>query len=156
MSALTLSLDGETGIVVRRSFRAAPQDLFRAHTQPDLICQWMLGPPGWDMTQCLSDPVPGGLIRFDWQDADGNGFYLTGEYVAVTPDTELRHVERFHMPAPTPDNHVTTRFAKAPNGGTDLSLQMQVPDAETRTAMLATGMEAGMEASYARIDPLFD
>ena len=28
------------------------------------------------------------------------------------------------------------------------------PDAETRAAMLATGMAEGMEASYARLDPL--
>jgi hypothetical protein len=56
-----------------------------------------------------------------------------------------------HLPDPTPDTHVETRFA--PDGeGTVMTMRMTLPDAETRAAMLATGMEHGMEDSYARLD----
>ena len=33
-----------------------------------------------------------------------------------------------------------------------MTMRMTLPDAATRAAMLATGMEGGMEASYARLD----
>jgi hypothetical protein len=55
------------------------------------------------------------------------------------------------MPDPTPDNHVETTFA--PDGsGTLMTVRMTLPDVMTRTMMLSTGMERGMEASYARLE----
>ncbi len=35
-----------------------------------------------------------------------------------------------------------------------MTARMELPDAETRAAMLKTGMEHGMEASYARLESL--
>jgi len=35
-----------------------------------------------------------------------------------------------------------------------MTLRMTLPDAKTRAAMLATGMEHGMEASYVRLEAL--
>jgi hypothetical protein len=56
-----------------------------------------------------------------------------------------------HLPEATPDNHVETRFD--PDGaGTLMAIRMTLPDAQTLAAMLATGMERGMEASYSRLD----
>ena len=43
---------------------------------------------------------------------------------------------------------------KAEGSGTRMTMRMTLPDAQTRAAMLATGMEHGMEASYARLDSL--
>jgi hypothetical protein len=58
-----------------------------------------------------------------------------------------------HLPDPTPDNHVETRFE--PDGsGTLMTMRMTLPDTQTRTAMLATGMEHGMEASYVRLESM--
>jgi hypothetical protein len=33
-----------------------------------------------------------------------------------------------------------------------MTMRMTLPDTHTRTAMLATGMERGMEASYVRLE----
>jgi uncharacterized protein YndB with AHSA1/START domain len=92
---------------------------------------------------------PGGTIRYEWANAKGQGFYLTGEYLELEPYSRIVHVERMHLPDPTPDNHVETRF-DAEGAGTLMTLRMTLPDAKTRAAMLATGMEHGMEASYQR------
>jgi hypothetical protein len=35
-----------------------------------------------------------------------------------------------------------------------MRIRMTLPDAQTRAAMLSTGMEKGMEASYARLEKL--
>jgi uncharacterized protein YndB with AHSA1/START domain len=69
----------------------------------------------------------------------------------LEPHSRIVHVERMHFPNPTPDNHVETRFE--PDGdGTLMTMRMTLPDAETRSQMLASGMEHGMEASYVRLD----
>ena len=151
MSKLTLKTEGDRYIVVTRRFVAPPEAVYRAHTEPELLQKWLLGPKGWTMPVCLSEPQPGGKIRFEWTDGKGRGFYQTGEYLALEPFSRIVHVGRMHLPDPTPDNHVETRFA--PDGsGTVMTMRMTLPDAETRAAMLATGMEHGMEDSYARLD----
>ena len=153
MAKMTLKTEGDTYVVVTRRFAAPPEAVYRAHTDPKLIQKWMLGPDGWTMPVCISDAKPGGKIRFEWTDGKGSGFYLTGEYSELEPYSRIVHVERMHFPDPTPDNHVETRFD--PDGtGTLMTLRMTLPNAEVRKAMLATGMEHGMEASYARLEQL--
>ena len=151
MSKLTLKTEGDRHVVVTRHFAAAPEIVYRAHTEPELIKKWLLGPDGWTMPVCINDAKPGGKIRYEWSDGNGSGFSLTGEYVELQPFSRIVHVERMHLPDPTPDNHVETRFT--PDGtGTLMTMRMTLPDANTREAMLATGMEHGMEASYARLE----
>ncbi len=151
MSKLKLELEGDRHVVGSRRFAAPPEALYRAHTEAELLQQWMLGPEGWTMPVCISDARPGGQIRCEWTDGKGNGFYLTGEYVELEPFSRIVHIERMHLPDPTPDNRVETTFT--PDGdGTLLRLRMTLPDADSRAAMLETGMEEGMEASYARLE----
>ena len=151
MSKLTLQTEGETHVVVTRKFAAPPKLVYRAHTEPALIQKWLLGPEGWTMPVCINEARPGGKIRYEWDDGKGNGFYVTGEFVELVPFSRLVHIERMHMPDPTPDNHVETTFA--PDGsGTLMTMRMTLPDVTTRTMMLSTGMERGMEASYARLE----
>lgn len=153
MNRLTLKTEGDTHVVVTRRFKASPEAVYRAHTEPALIQKWLLGPDGWTMPVCINEARPGGRIRYEWSDGKGNGLTLTGEYVSLEPFGRIVHVERFHMPDATPDNHIETRF-EADGAGTLMTMRMTLPDAATRTAMLATGMEDGMEASYARLDAM--
>jgi uncharacterized protein YndB with AHSA1/START domain len=151
MSKLTLKTEGDRYVVVTRRFDATPESLYRAHTEPALIQKWLLGPDGWTMPVCISEPRPNGKIRYEWSNGKGGGFHLTGEYVELEPFSRIVHVERMFLPDATPDNHVETRFE--PDGdGTLMTVRMTLPDAETRTRMLSTGMEHGMEASYARLE----
>lgn len=153
MSRMMLQTEGDTHVVVTRCFAASPEAVYRAHTDPELIQQWMLGPEGWSMPVCISEAKPGGKIRYEWTNGKGRGFYLTGEYLELTPYRRIVHVERMHMPDPTPDNHVETTFEPDADG-TRMTLRMTLPDEQTRTAMLATGMETGMEASYTRLEAI--
>lgn len=153
MSKLTLKTEGETHVIVMRHFNASPEAVYRAHTDPKLIQQWMLGPQGWTMPVCINEARPGGKIRYEWTNGKGQGFYLTGEFVELVPYGRIVHVERMHLPDTTPDNHIETTFAPE-GGGTLMTMRMTLPDAQTRAAMLRTGMEHGMEASYVRLDNL--
>lgn len=153
MSQLTLTTEGDRFVVVTRRFAASPEQVYRAHTEPALIQRWLLGPEGWTMPVCINDPRPGGAIRYEWTDGKGAGFYLTGEYVELVPFSRLVHVERMHLPDATPDNHVEARF-DADGSGTLMTMRMTLPNAETRAAMLSTGMDQGMEASYVRLESM--
>ena len=153
MSKMTLKTEGDRYVVVTRQFAAPPEAVYRAHTDPKLIQKWLLGPDGWTMPVCISDARPGGKIRYEWMNGKGHGFHLTGEYLELEPCSRIVHVERMHFHDPTPDNHVETRFD--PDGAATLmTLRMTLPSAEVRTAMLSSGMEHGMEASYARLEQL--
>ena len=108
MSKLTLKTEGDRHIVVTRRFVAPPEAVYRAHTEPELLQKWLLGPEGWTMPVCVSELRPGGKIRYEWTDGKGGGFHLTGEYLELEPFSRIVHVERMHLPDPTPDNHVVS------------------------------------------------
>jgi len=147
---LQLETEGDQHVSIKRRFAAAPEAVYRAHVEVELIQRWVLGPPGWTMPVCVNEAWPGGKIRYEWTNGK-EGFHLTGEYVELVPHSKIVHVERMHLPDPTPDNHVVTTFT--PDGdGTLLTLRMTLPNAEVRAAMLATGMDKGMEASYERLE----
>jgi len=153
MSKLSLTTEGDRFVVVKRRFAAPPEEVYRAHIDPELLRQWLLGPDGWTMPVCLVDAKPGGTFRYEWSNGKGQGFFITGDYVELEAPRRIVHIERMYLPDPTPDNHVVTTFE--PDGeGTLMTMRMSLPDAETRRAMLATGMERGMEASYARLERL--
>lgn len=153
MSKLTLTTEGDTHVIVTRHFAAPPESVYRAHTDPALVQKWLLGPEGWTMPVCQMDTKPGGGFRYEWSNAQGQGFHITGEYLALEPHRRIVHVERMFLPDPTPDNHVETRF-DADGSGTLMTMRMTLPDEKTRAMMLATGMEHGMEASYVRLESM--
>ena len=151
MSKMTLKTEGDRHVVVTRRFAAPPEAVYRAHVEPALIQRWMLGPEGWTMPVCINEARPGGKLRYEWSDGQGHGFHLTGEFIELVPFSRIVHVERMHLPEPCPDNHVETRF-EADGDGTLMTMRMTLPDATVRAAMLSSGMEHGMEASYVRLE----
>jgi uncharacterized protein YndB with AHSA1/START domain len=148
---MKLETEGDRWIVVTRRFAASAKALYRAHTEPALIQQWLLGPDGWTMPVCICEPWPQGKLRYEWSNSRGGGFFITGEFIELVPYTKIVHVERMHLPDPTPDNRVETRFIEDAQG-TLITLRMTLPDRATRDRMLTSGMERGMEASYVRLE----
>jgi len=151
MSKLTLKTEGDTHVVITRHFDAPPEAVYRAHTDPEIIQKWLLGPDGWTMPVCINEAKPGGKIRYEWRHPKKGGFHVTGEYIKLQPYSRLVHVERMFLPDPTPDNHVETGFV-ADGTGTLMTMRMTLPDSKTRAMMLASGMEHGMEDSYVRLE----
>lgn len=155
---LTLMADGGKRLIVTRQFEATPQEIYHAHVDPAWLKDWCKGPEGWRMTQCLSDPRPGGAILYRWLNDDGQGFHLTGEYIEVEPGQRTLHRERMFLPARGPDNLIETTFQPTTKAGarkaTVMRMVMDLPDTKTRSEMLASGMAGGMEDSYRRLDAM--
>jgi len=153
MSKLHLQRVGDTQAVFTRQFAASPESVYKAHMEPSLLQQWLLGPEGWSMPVCVSENKVGGQIRYEWVNEDGQGFYLTGEFTELCPFSKISQVQRMFLPDPTPDSHVETTFEPR-DGGTLMTLRMNLPSKEALEEMLATGMESGMEDSYVRLETL--
>jgi uncharacterized protein YndB with AHSA1/START domain len=103
------------------------------------------------MRVCETHSREGGTFNFKWDDSEGGGFAISGQYIKLTPDQLIEHIERMHIPDPTHDNHIVTTFASS-GVGTLLTLRMTLPDAGSRQQMLDMGGADGMEESYAKLD----
>ncbi|MDF2666222.1 MAG: hypothetical protein K0R81_2072 [Microbacterium sp.] len=66
-----------------------PRDLvWRAHVEPDLMRQWMLGPDGWRMSISEVDFSVGGTYRIAWEPetgTEGEGFGFDGATLLIDP-----------------------------------------------------------------------
>lgn len=131
-----------------------PRDLvWRAHTEPDLVRQWMLGPDGWEMTECTVGTAVGESYRTSWApvgDTEGEPFGFEGETLLVDAPRRAVQTERMQgMPEPETLNDLNLYEE---GGATLITLLIEYPDKETRDMILATGMSDGMEASYQRLE----
>jgi uncharacterized protein YndB with AHSA1/START domain len=143
----------DTHVVITRAFAAPRHLLWRAHTEPELVRRWLLGPEGWEMTVLENDLTAGGTYRQAWApvgDTEGEPFGFEGENLLVEPERRIVTTERM-TGAPFPPNTNDLQFDEA-DGVTLLTLRITYPDREQRDAILATGMTDGMEASYQRLE----
>lgn len=150
---LTLSREGTLSLVLTRRLDAPPARVWQALTLPALLTRWMTGPPGWPMHRCQILPVAGGLFHFEWSDRMGRTLALTGEVLEVDAPWRMLHVERLHLPEPSPETVVETLLA-ADGAGSRLMLHMTFPDSAARDDMLAGGLAEGLEDSYVRLESL--
>ena len=67
-------------IAMTRVFNAPRRLVFDALTKPELVKQWLLGPPGWTMPVCEIDLRVGGAYRFMWRKTDGTEMGMRGVY----------------------------------------------------------------------------
>ncbi|WP_144712804.1 SRPBCC domain-containing protein [Curtobacterium pusillum] len=143
----------DTHVQITRAFDAPRHLIWRAHTEPDLMRRWLLGPDGWEMTVCENDLVVGGTYRNAWAptgDTAGEPFGFEGENLVIEPERRIVTTELM-TGAPFPANVNDLRFDEA-DGVTLMTLLITYPDQAQRDMVLATGMTDGMEASYQRLE----
>lgn len=146
---LKVATPTDSTLVVTRAFDAPRQLVFDAHTRPELIKRWMLGPPGWTMPICKVDLRVGGDYLYGWAHPDHPPFEIGGTYREIVAPQRIVHLERF-MGA---EAHSTLELAEKA-GKTTLTYIMDFGSKEARDGALATGMTGGMEQSYERLDAI--
>lgn len=149
--SLEIETPNDTDIVFRRSFRAPRKLVWDAHTKPELIRQWLLGPEGWTMPVCEVDLRVDGRFRYVWRNADGRDMALTGVYREIRPQDRIVHNETFDDDWTAGQTTVTTLFAER-EAGTLMTLTVRYASKEAREGAMQTGMTDGMEQGYARLD----
>jgi uncharacterized protein YndB with AHSA1/START domain len=157
-----VSLPSDREVRVTRSFNAPRQLVWDAHTKPELITKWMLGPPGWSMPVCEMDVRPGGKYTWRWKsDEDGKQFGFHGTFDEVDAPAKITHDE-YYDPGdvggemPSNDPALVTLELSEENGVTTLVSTIRFASKEARDGAVSTGMTDGMEMGYARLDEMFE
>lgn len=151
---LQITAHGDREIQMTRAFSAPRKLVFDAYTRPELVRQWLLGPPGWSMPVCEIDLRVGGVYRYLWRrDSDGSEMGVRGSYREIIPSERIVCTERFDQAWYSGESVITTVLAEQ-SGKTLLTVTMLYESRETRDAVLKSPMESGVAASYNRLEAL--
>jgi uncharacterized protein YndB with AHSA1/START domain len=140
-------------IAMTRVFNAPRRLVFEALTKPELVKQWLLGPPGWTMPICEIDLRVGGVYRYVWRHADGKEMGMGGVFREIVAPERIIHTERFEQPW-YPGEALVTNVLVEQSGKTTLSVTSRFDTRETRDGVLKSGMEKGVTVSYDRLEQL--
>lgn len=136
---------------ITRDFDAPREKVFRAHTDPALIVQWM-GPRRHEIRIDHYDCRTGGSYRYlHVVDGDEHGFH--GSFHEVRPSDLI--VQTFTYEG-VPDGVALERLVldDLGDGRTRLTATSLVDSFEGRDAFVASGMETGVQQMYQRLDEL--
>lgn len=139
-------------IEITREFDYAPEQVFRAHVEPDLYAQW-IGPRSITTRIVRWDVRTGGEWAFA-NDRDGEEIAaFFGSFHEVR--TNERIVWTFTYEG-EPDGVAleTLTFEPLEGGRTRLRTLSVVADFDTRDGILASGMDEGVREGYEKLDEL--
>lgn len=137
-------------IDIEREFDAPVADVFRAHTEPELVKQW-LGPRGLEMDITEYDVRTGGSYSYVHRD-DSGAYGFTGIFHSVAPLERITQTFEFDgWPG-----HVSLETATFEDldGRTRVRIHSVYQSVEDRDGMLESGMERGLTEGYERLDDL--
>jgi uncharacterized protein YndB with AHSA1/START domain len=133
----------EREIVVERTFRASPERIFAAYTDPKLVPRWW-APPGGSVRVVEMDVRPGGKYRYVQQNRAGQELVFVGSYLEVKSPTQL--VYTFEIEGQ--GNPVTTTVDIQEEGTTTrVTLTNLCVSKEVRDMMMKYGAEGGARAA---------
>ena len=149
----TISADPDLPVItIVRDFAAPPDRVYRAWTDPELVVRWM-GPNGVEMTLDRWDATTGGSYRYTiGQDGEEAAAFF-GSFHEARPGERL--VQTFTWEG-VPDgvSLETITFTDLGDGRTRVTSVSVVDSLEGRDAILASGMEVGVNEGYAKLDAL--
>jgi uncharacterized protein YndB with AHSA1/START domain len=151
---ISIAASGERELVITRMFEAPPHLVFEAHTVPALMKRWFTGPDGWKLTTCEIDLRPGGTFRNEWTHEDGRVIGLSGTYTEVEAPHRIVATELFDEDWTGGGTVNAQAFEAVGDGRTRLTTTVTCVSAEARDAMMKSGMETGIAASYDRLDSI--
>jgi uncharacterized protein YndB with AHSA1/START domain len=147
----TVTTPTDREIQIERVFDAPRDQVFAAITDPGLIPEWW-GPRGTTTIVDQMDVRPGGSWRFVVRNADGSETAFRGTYRELTPPERI--VQTFEWEGMPGHISVETATFEDLGGRTKLTTTSLFHTPEERDGMLASGMEGGMNETYARLDEL--
>lgn len=138
-----------TSVRIVRSFDAPVELVWRAHTEPALVKQWMTGPEGHSLPVCEIDFRVGGTARYVWKNPDFE-MGMTAEFKEIVELERIVHTERYDA---WPEGATTVTATFAEHGGTTtITIQIEYLSQEARDTAMQPGFAEGFAASYEHLD----
>ena len=150
-AAATITTPTDREIHIERIFDAPRERVFAVYTDPELIPEWW-GPRGTKATVDQMDVRPGGSWRFVERDDDGGETAFRGTYREVTPPERI--VQTFEWEGMPGHVCVETAVFEDLGDQTKVTTTSLFHTTEERDGMLNSGMERGLNETYARLDEL--
>jgi uncharacterized protein YndB with AHSA1/START domain len=149
ISEASIEPDPEVPVIhIRRDFAATPEQLMRAHLDPELFVQW-IGPDSLTTRIDYWNPTSGGSWRYVSSRGDDE-FAFHGCFHQVG---EQRIVQTFTWEGMPDDVSLETlEFTDLGNGMTRLHARSLCESFEARDAWLRSGMDTGVNEGYAKLD----
>jgi uncharacterized protein YndB with AHSA1/START domain len=147
----TVTTPTDREIHIERVFDAPRERVFSAYTDPELIPEWW-GPEGITTIVDRMDVKAGGAWRFVCRDADGREDGFRGTYREVSPPERI--VQTFEWEGMPGHVAVETAVFEDLGDRTKVTTTSLFHTTEERDGMLSSGMEGGVNQSYARLDAL--
>lgn len=142
---------GTPFLQVVREFDAAPERVWRAATDPELVVRW-LGPARNEMRLDTWDVRPGGSYRYVHITPDGTEQGFRGVYHQVVPNELV--IQTFEWEgAPDQVALETARYTDL-GGRTRLTTRSVFPSVEALEMALRNGMSEGVRESTDRLTAL--
>jgi uncharacterized protein YndB with AHSA1/START domain len=143
-----LSLPTDEQILIEREFAAPRHLVYKAFTTPELVKRWWHANRG-EVTLVEIDLRVGGKWRYVMTACGGPEVGFHGEYREVVPDERIVSTEFYEgVPDGVSEEDATTlnttTFADA-GDGTALTILIQTKSKMTRDAIIASGMEDGLQ-----------
>ena len=138
-----------TTIRVVRTFDAPLALVWRAHTEPDLVKQWMTGPEGHSLPVCEIDFRVGGTARYVWRNSEFD-MGMTAEFKEIVEHERVVWTEDYDS-WPEGATTVTATF-KATDGRTTVTVDTSYQSQQARDIAMQPGFEEGFASSYAQLD----
>ena len=137
-------------LVITKKFTAPAALVFEAMTTPEHIRRWW-GAGHGEMTVCEVDLREGGAWHFAQRaSSSGEEVSFSGHYRTIDRPGHLVHTERFDN-IDSPYSVIDTTYTES-DGKTHMRAVITYDSPETVQAVLDSGMESGMQASYDAID----
>jgi uncharacterized protein YndB with AHSA1/START domain len=149
----TVSLPSELEIVITRHFDAPAALLFKAHTTPELLRRWW-GFETYEWLVCDIDLRVGGQWRCLTRSASGNEVGFHGEYREIGAPHRLVNTEVYEGISDSDEGSLNTITFEEHGGVTTRTETCVYASQEVRDAVIAYGMEEGMQVSFNRLEDL--
>ncbi|GAB3862798.1 SRPBCC family protein [Nocardioides maradonensis] len=135
-----------------REFDASRERVYRAHVDPELIAQW-LGPDSLSCVLETWDVRTGGEYRYTAHRQGEEVAHFYGSFHRVWENEKIVQTFGFEE-MPDAVSLETLVLTDLPGGRTRLEITSVVDSIAARDAMLASGMEVGINEGYAALDRL--
>jgi uncharacterized protein YndB with AHSA1/START domain len=155
MGTTTYTIEpGSHALHLEREFDAPAELLLRAHTEPDLLAQW-IGPRRLQTRVERLEPRDGGRWRFGQWGEDGVEHWFHGVFHG-DPSVENGIRQTFEYEGAPGQVMLETQTFHERDGHTLLRATSVFSSVEARDGMVAAGMQEGTEDGYARLDELIE
>jgi uncharacterized protein YndB with AHSA1/START domain len=153
MPKYELTKPDQRALTLARTFEAPRCLVFDAFTKPEMVKQWLWGPPEWPMVHCEIDLRVGGKLRYVWRHVTRGEMGMSGVFHDIKVPELLVNTELFDEDWTGGETLVTTTFREH-DGRTVVSATVRYASQAARDDALKTDMLEGWSQGHDRLDEM--